>query len=74
MLAADLHGSCAETVLGEDARHRGACVEQEHRQVLAIGLAHAGFGNTNANAIDRQQISGDGSGKIHGHFCMFLEK
>jgi hypothetical protein len=44
MLAAHLHRRRAEAVLRKHARHRAAFVQQEHREVLAVGLAHAGFG------------------------------
>ena len=50
VLAADLHRRGAEAVLREHAADRGALVEQHDRQVLAVGLAHAGFGDADADA------------------------
>ena len=50
MLAAHLHRRGAEAVLREHAGHRRAFVEQQHRQVLAVGLADAGLGDADAHA------------------------
>ena len=60
MLAADLHRRCAKAVLREHARHAGALVQQEHGEVLAVGLADTGFGNTDAHARDGVQIGSNG--------------
>jgi hypothetical protein len=71
MLAADLHRRGAKAVLRKHARHRAAFVQQEHREVLAVGLAHAGFGNADAHACHRVQISRIGSGEMNGHGVSF---
>ena len=60
MLAADLHRRCAKAVLREHARHAGALVQHEHGEVLAVGLADTGFGNTDAHTGDGVQIGSNG--------------
>ena len=67
VVAADLHRGRAEAVLGEHARHAGAFVQQEHGQVLAVGLADTGFGHTNPNTGNRVQVGGNRGNKIHRH-------
>ncbi|MPM26330.1 hypothetical protein SDC9_72831 [bioreactor metagenome] len=74
MFAADLHGCCAEAVLGEHTRNGRALVEQEHRDILAVGLAHARLGHTNAHTGDGVQCSWIRGGKVHWHTTMSFKK
>ena len=57
MLAAKLDRRCAKAVLREDAGDRRAWVEQHHGEVLAVGLAHTRFGDAQAHAGNRKQVS-----------------
>jgi hypothetical protein len=66
MLAADLHGA-AQKRFWVNTPATCAFVEQEHRQVLAIGLAHAGFGDANAHAGDPEADQREAERKIHRH-------
>ena len=60
VLTAQLHRCCAKAVLREDTGHRGAFVDQHHAQVLALGLADAGFGDPDAHTGNGKQLSGIG--------------
>jgi hypothetical protein len=66
MLAADLHRRGAEAVLREHAGHAGAFVQQQHGQVLAVGLAHAGLGHAQSHAGDREELRGIGAVRLTG--------
>ena len=67
VLAAQLHGSGAETVEGEHAGHRGPGFQLDQGQVLAVLLADLGLGHPEADAGDGMQGCGSGSGVIHRH-------
>ena len=64
---AHLHGRCAKTVLREHTPHGGPLIEQKDRQVLALRLAHARFGHTNAHTGHWKQVGGNGGREIHWH-------
>ena len=66
-LAAHLDRSGTETILREHAGDGHPFIQQEHGHVLAIGLAHARLGKTDAHARDGQQGSGIGRMKMNSH-------
>ena len=67
MLTTDLHRSGAKTVLCEHGAHRGAFVEQQHGQILAVGLADARLGDSPAHTRNGVKVSGGGGNQIDGH-------
>ena len=64
---AHLHRRCAKTVLREHASHGGPLIEQKDRQILALRLAHARFGHTNAHTGHWKQVGGNRGREIHWH-------
>ena len=71
MLAADLHRRSTKAVLREYAGDGSAFIQQKHRQIFTLRLAHTGFGHANAHAGDGVQVSGNGSREIHWHGFSF---
>ena len=67
MFAADLHRCGAIAVLRKYGTNAGTLVQQDHGQVLAVGLAHTGFGHAQTHAGDRMQIFGTGGLELYGH-------
>ena len=65
--AAHLHRGSAKAVLREHSGHRSTFVQQKNGQVLAIGLADAGFGHANAQACNGVQFGGHRGGEVHWH-------
>ena len=61
MVATDLHRRSAVAVLREDAAHRRARVEQEDGQVLAVCLAHTGFGDTILTPATGRRLAASGA-------------
>ncbi len=68
VFTAHLHRRGAKPVAGEHPSYRRALVDQHDRQVLAVGLAHTGFGDANAHPGHRVQMGIVRSSQIHSHF------
>jgi len=67
VLAAHLHRGGAEAVLSEHTGHAGAFVKQHHADVLAVGLAHAGFSDAPAHTGHGMQLRRIDGWQIHRH-------
>jgi hypothetical protein len=67
MFAADLHRRSAKAVAREHARHAGTFVQQDDRQILAVGLANACFGRADTNAGYGMKVGRNGGGQIDWH-------
>ena len=67
VLAAQQHRCGAETVGGEDAGDAGAFGQRHHGQVAAVGLAHAGHGHADLDALHGVQGRRIGGKQVDGH-------
>ena len=70
-LTAHLHGRRTKAVLRENTTNGRPFIEQKNRQILAVGLAYAGFGDANAHPGDRVQVRWNGGGEMNGHGVSF---
>ena len=66
VLAAQLHRRGAEAVAREDAGDAAAFGERHHRQVAAVGLAHAGHGHADARRRARRAGTRIGATRLTG--------
>ena len=67
VFAANLYRGRTKTVLREDPAHHASFVEQQHRQILAAGLANSRLGDTPAHARHGKKFSCRRRKQVHGH-------
>jgi hypothetical protein len=67
VLSANLYRGSTETVSREDARYAGTRVQQDHGEVLAVGLADTCFSDTDADTRNGMEVGRLGSRQIDRH-------